>query len=127
MCPAVGQGALAVETRDDGGAAHGLSKQLDHAETRIAVTAERAVLASLGGGCQVPIGAHATVEKGRSFHIRAVVVSPDGSEVIRKEARGLASEAAAIGRALGEQLLADGGKQILESVYGAEADPTLRT
>jgi hydroxymethylbilane synthase len=56
-----------------------------------------------------------------------MVVSPDGTQVIRKEARGLASDAAAIGRVLGEHLLADGGKQILDSVYGAEADPTLRT
>jgi hydroxymethylbilane synthase len=100
---------------------------LEHGETRIAVTAERAVLASLGGGCQVPIGAHATVENGRMVHIRAVVISPDGAKVIRKEARGLASEAAAIGRVLGEQLLAEGGKQILDTVYGAEADPALRT
>jgi hydroxymethylbilane synthase len=61
------------------------------------------------------------------FHIRAVVISPDGTKVIRKEARGLASDAAAIGRVLGEQLLAQGGKQILEAVYTAEADPTLRT
>lgn len=127
MCPAVGQGALAVETRDDAGVAHEISKRLEHPETRIAVTAERAVLASLGGGCQVPIGAHATVEDGRMVHLRAVVVSPDGSQVIRKEARGLAAEAASIGRVLGEQLLAEGGKQILEAVYGAEADPTLRT
>jgi hydroxymethylbilane synthase len=127
MCPAVGQGALAVETRKDDGEAYNLSKKLDHPDSRIAVTAERAVLASLGGGCQVPIGAHATVDHGRIVHIRAVVVSPDGSQVIRKEARGLATEAAAIGRVLGEQLLAEGGKQILEAVYGAEADPTLRT
>lgn len=127
MCPAVGQGALAVETREDGGAAYDLSKRLEHTETRIAVTAERAVLASLGGGCQVPIGAYATVENARMVHIRAVVVSPDGTQVIRKEARGLVSDAAAIGRVLGEQLLAEGGKQILDSVYGAEADPTLRT
>jgi hydroxymethylbilane synthase len=127
MCPAVGQGALAVETREDGGEAYELSKRLEHTETRIAVTAERAVLASLGGGCQVPIGAYATVDNGRMVQVRAVVVSPDGSHVIRKEARGLAGDAAAIGRVLGEQLLADGGKQILEAVYGAEADPTLRT
>jgi hydroxymethylbilane synthase len=127
MCPAVGQGALAVETREDGGEAYVLSKRLEHTESRIAVTAERAVLASLGGGCQVPIGAHATVGNGRMVHIRAVVVSPDGSQVIRKEARGLATDAASIGRVLGEQLLAEGGKEILEAVYSAEADPSLRT
>jgi hydroxymethylbilane synthase len=127
MCPAVGQGALAVETREDGGPAFDLCKRLEHSESRIAVTAERAVLASLGGGCQVPIGAHATVDNGRMVHIRAVVVSPDGAQVIRKEARGLATEASAIGRVLGEQLLAEGGKQILETVYGGEVDPAVQT
>ena len=126
MCPAVGQGALAVETRADSGPAHRIAKSLEHGDTRIAVTAERAVLASLGGGCQVPIGAYATVQNG-IVHLRAVVVSPDGKQVIRNQARGLAGEAAAIGKTLGDQLLAEGGKQILESVYGAEADPTLRT
>jgi hydroxymethylbilane synthase len=127
MCPAVGQGALAVETREDGGEAYDLSKRLDHTETRMAVTAEREVLASLGGGCQVPIGAHAIVDDGGMVHIRAVVVSPDGSQVIRKEARGLATDAAAIGRVLGEQLLAEGGRQILDTVYGGEVDPGVRT
>ena len=60
MCPAVGQGALAVETREDGGAAREIAAGLEHIESRIAVTAERAVLRALGGGCQVPIGAYAT-------------------------------------------------------------------
>jgi hydroxymethylbilane synthase len=127
MCPAVGQGALAVETREDGGAAYELSGRLEHTDTRIAVTAERAVLASMGGGCQVPIGAYATVHDGRIVHVRAVVISPDGTQVIRREARGFATDAAAIGRVLGEQLLAEGGRQILETVYSSEADPSLRT
>ena len=126
MCPAVGQGALAVETRDDAGQAQQICRRLEHAETRIAVTAERAVLASLGGGCQVPIGAHAIVD-GTMLRLRAVVVSPDGSHVIRRESSGPAPDAAAIGRALGDELLAAGGAQILEAVYGAEADSKLRT
>ncbi len=117
MCPAVGQGALAVETRDDGGQAQKFSKRLDHRESRIAVTAERAVLAALGGGCQLPIGAYATVENDR-IHLQAVIVSPDGSEVIGLKASGAAADAASIGRALGNQLLAEGGRQILEAVYG---------
>jgi hydroxymethylbilane synthase len=120
MCPAVGQGALAVETRDDGGEAQQLCKQLDHRETRVAVTAERAVLAALGGGCQVPIGAYATVEHDR-IHLQAVIVSPDGTQIIELKASGAAADAAIIGRALGDQLLAEGGRQILEAVYGAEA------
>ena len=118
MCPAVGQGALAVETRADSGAAFQISKRLEHAETRIAVTAERAVLASLGGGCQVPIGAHATVEGGR-LHLRAIVVSPDGSQLIRKQSSGAIAEGEMLGRALGGELLAEGGREILEAVYGA--------
>jgi hydroxymethylbilane synthase len=126
MCPAVGQGALAVETRDDSGEAREICRRLDHVPTRIAVTAERAVLAALGGGCQVPIGAYATLD-GSAIHIRSVVVSPDGSEVIRREASGPVANAAAMGRALGDELLAAGGAKILEAVYGAEADCKLKT
>jgi len=118
ICPAVGQGALAVETRADGGAAFRIAKGLEHPETRIAVTAERALLASLGGGCQVPIGAYATVQAGTVL-IRAIVVSPDGSRIIRKQSSGSVDDAVSIGTSLGEELLAEGGQQILEAVYGA--------
>jgi len=117
MCPAVGQGALAVETRDDSGEAQQACGRLEHAETRIAVTAERAVLAALGGGCQVPIGAYATLD-GAKVQLRAIIVSPDGAQVIRKEASGQAVDAARIGRTLGDELLAEGGAKILETVYG---------
>jgi hydroxymethylbilane synthase len=84
------------------------------------VTAERAVLASLGGGCQAPMGAHATVES-RNILLHAILVSPDGTQLIRREILGPIDEAAALGHALGHQLLAAGGKQILEAVYGAQA------
>jgi hydroxymethylbilane synthase len=116
MCPAVGQGALAVETRDDGGAAFQIARRLEHAETRAAVTAERAVLAALGGGCQAPMGAHAFIAN-ETLSILALIVSPDGARVVRKEAQGPVAEAAALGHALGEKLLAAGGKQILDAVY----------
>jgi hydroxymethylbilane synthase len=116
MCPAVGQGALAVETRADGGAGEEIAKRLEHRESRIAVTAERAVLAALGGGCQVPIGAYATVDAG-TVHLRAIIVSPDGTQIIRKESSGATGDAASIGGALGNELLAEGGRQILEAVY----------
>lgn len=119
MCPAVGQGALAVETRADGGEAQQISKSLEHDATRVAVTAERAVLAALGGGCQVPIGAYATVDLGGDLiQLQAIIVSPDGTEIIRKQASGAVSEAAQMGRQLGEQLLASGGEKILAAVYG---------
>lgn len=119
MCPAVGQGALAVETRDEGEALQ-ITKRLEHEPTRIAVTAERAVLAALGGGCQVPIGAYATVELGADLiQLQAIIVSPDGTQVIRKDAKGPISGGASMGRKLGEQLLAAGGQKILAAVYGA--------
>ena len=120
MCPAVGQGALAVETRDDGGAAQQICRRLDHAETRAAVTAERALLATLGGGCQVPIGAYARIIDG-TLQIDAVVVSPEGDAIVRRGSSGPASEAELIGTALGEELLAMGGREILEDVYGGAA------
>ena len=117
MCPAVGQGALAVETREEG-EARDICAALDHAATRAAVTAERAVLAALGGGCQVPIGAHAVIE-GDSLGLIAAVIAPDGDRMVKKNDRGAVADAAEIGRRLGEALLMDGAREILEQVYGA--------
>jgi hydroxymethylbilane synthase len=117
MCPAVGQGALAVETRQEG-KARDICAALDHAATRAAVTAERAVLAALGGGCQVPIGAHAVIE-GNSLRLIGAVIAPDGNRMVKKSDRGAVADAAEIGRRLGEALLVDGGREILEQVYGA--------
>jgi hydroxymethylbilane synthase len=116
MCPAVGQGALAIETRDDGGAAQELVRRLDHAPSRLAVTAERALLATLGGGCQVPVGAHARVE-GSSIHLRAIVASPEGSRVVRGELTG--AEAVRVGQELGTRLLNEGAREILREVYSS--------
>jgi hydroxymethylbilane synthase len=117
MCPAVGQGALAVETRQEG-EARDFCAALDHAVTRAAVTAERAVLAALGGGCQVPIGAHAEIE-GDSLRLIGVVIAPDGDRMVRKGDRGAVADAVEIGRRLGEALLMDGAREILAQVYGA--------
>jgi hydroxymethylbilane synthase len=115
MCSAVGQGALAIETRSSGAGFEAV-RALDDAETHAAVLAERGVLGSLGGGCQVPIGAHARIEGGQLF-LLGVVASPDGSEIIRAEAEGPAADAEALGRALGGALLERGAKRILEAVY----------
>ncbi len=115
MCPAVGQGALAIETCA-AGPGFDATRPLDDADTRAAVTAERNVLAALGGGCQVPIGAHATVNGGK-LRIQAVVVSPDGTEVVRGQSEGAASEAERIGSTLGAELLDRGARKILDAVY----------
>jgi hydroxymethylbilane synthase len=117
MCPAVGQGALAIETRLSGPGFEA-ARALDDAATHAAVAAERGVLRSLGGGCQVPIGAHARLENGE-VRIAAIVASPDGARIIRGESHGPAAEADALGAALGETLLARGAREILNEVYGA--------
>ncbi len=117
MCPAVGQGALAIETRLDEGAGMQASQKLNDPDTSAAITAERAVLAKLGGGCEVPIGVYGLVT-GESLHLRAIVISPDGTRMVREEVTGLAAGALAIGAGMAERLLAAGAGEILESVYG---------
>ena len=109
MCPAVGQGALAVETR----IGENTCRVLDHAQTRAAVTAERALLSALGGGCSTPIGAHARVER-EQLHLMAIVLSADGARSVRDTAQGPATEARRIGRELAEKLLEQGAAQLLD-------------
>jgi hydroxymethylbilane synthase len=111
VCPAVGQGALALETRAD---RCDVAEPLNHAGTWMAVRAERALLRALGGGCQVPIGAHARAENG-SLHLTAVVAAPDGSRILRDELAGSASDAERLGAELGARLLGAGAAAILNS------------
>jgi hydroxymethylbilane synthase len=126
MCPAVGQGALAIETRDreKDGDAFELARKLDHAESRIAITAERALLAALGGSCQVPVGGYAVVN-GKTLYLRAIVASPDGSRVIHGVLRGVLSADSSddrpmqIGTALAHDLLSRGAREILSAVYAS--------
>jgi hydroxymethylbilane synthase len=113
MCPAVGQGALAIETRDDAGAAYEIVRKLDHLDTRLAVTAERAMLEVLGGGCQVPIGGYAFLERG-VIHMRAMVASPDGTQVIRAELSGV--DPSRTGASMGRILLEKGAEEILRAI-----------
>jgi hydroxymethylbilane synthase len=117
MCPAVGQGSLAIETRADGQEAMNACLRLDDPATHACINAERAMLEILGGGCQVPIGAYAVIENSR-LHIRAIVISPGGTTMVRREAEGSAADAEQIGRALGESLLENGARDILAAVYG---------
>ena len=114
MLPAVGQGALAVESRVDDDI-DALLAPLHHVATAQAVTAERSFLAHLSGGCMVPIAALGQREEER-LHLRGLVSSPQGDRVLRREVRGPASEAEALGRQLAEQMLADGARDILERV-----------
>lgn len=120
LCPATGQGALAIETRSDDAATIAALDFLNHAPTRFAVTAERAALAALGGGCQVPIGIHcAPVANG--FTITGAVAAPDGSSILRAELEhqpGTSAEAPsaeALGEKLARQLLKQGADAILQA------------
>jgi hydroxymethylbilane synthase len=112
MLPAVGQGALAVEARVEDSEVTDLLAALDDAETRAAVTAERALLAALEGGCQVPLGAWARREAG-DLMLEACVCAPDGSETVRDRLTGPADQPEALGRALAEMLLAAGAGRLL--------------
>jgi len=110
LCPAPGQGALAIECRSDDSATRDILQSLDDADTRFAVTAERTALGALGGGCQVPIGAYCRGE-GEGYRLVGCVSSPDGGTLLRAEARGLDAEA--LGRALADALLQQGALQLL--------------
>jgi hydroxymethylbilane synthase len=116
MCPAAGQGALAVETRAEGEARE-ICAALDHAATRAAITAERAALAVLGGGCQVPIGAYGQIDRD-SLRLIGAVIAPGGERSVKKSGEGAVTDAAEIGRRLGEALLLDGARDILEQTHG---------
>ena len=116
MCPAVGQGSLAIETRD-GDPAEVVCRALDDADTRAAVTAERGLLRVLGGSCQVPVGAHAVVQ-GHALHLIGVVSSPDGTVLIRRQGSGAVSHAAALGEQVAGELLDAGARDVLAVVHG---------
>jgi hydroxymethylbilane synthase len=120
MCPAAGQGALAIEIRAGDEATMGHIRFFEHTATRAAVTCERAVLNALGGGCQVPIGVHA-VQSDAVLRVQAVVASPNGREVIRLSLEGDAAQPMHLGEELGRELLAAGAQKILAEVYGSGA------
>jgi hydroxymethylbilane synthase len=112
--PAVGQGAVAVQTRADDEATLLCVRRLDHRPTRQATAAERALLRELEGGCQVPIGALARVDSGR-LTLHAALCDLDGRRFLRRAREGPVDEAEAIGRALARELRDCGGDGILAS------------
>ncbi len=122
MLPAAGQGALGIECRADDQATRVLLEKLDHPDTRAAVTAERALLAELEGGCQLPLGAQGRVANGRLM-LDAVVLALDGTDALRRAGSGEASQAEEIGRRLGRELIAAGAARILE-MAGRTLSPT---
>ncbi|HEV2699472.1 MAG TPA: hydroxymethylbilane synthase, partial [Terriglobales bacterium] len=119
MCPAAGQGALAIEVRAGDDEVQNALVFLDDVASRAETDCERALLRELGGGCQVPIGANAILRDG-GLHLEAVVASPDGSVVLRETADGKGDNARQLGVSVGEKLLQRGGAKILEQVYGQQ-------
>ncbi|HEV2810291.1 MAG TPA: hydroxymethylbilane synthase [Acidimicrobiales bacterium] len=120
MVPQVGQGALAIECRGDDGAVRSLVARVEHGPSRRAVDAERAYLACLGGGCELPVGAYAVEDSDGRLWLRAVLATLDGRVVLRDEMMAPAGvDPAAMGGALGRRLLDTGGGRSLLSDLGS--------
>jgi hydroxymethylbilane synthase len=118
MLPAVGQGALAIQVRSDDAEALALVAAMDDPATRAAVTAERAFLRRLGGGCHAAIAAYATIGHGPSadrapLHLRGLVGEATGGRLLKGEMSGVASEADMLGVRLAEFLIAQGAEELL--------------
>ncbi len=118
MLPAVGQGALGIETRTEDGPTNELVVELAHPPTMVAVRAERAFLRRLQGGCEVPIGGYATLE-GERLTLTGMVADLQGRRVIRRVLQGEARQAEEIGESLAEVVLSAGGAEILAEIYGS--------
>ncbi len=112
MLSAVGQGALAIEAREADARTLEILATFDDADSRAAVTAERALLAELEGGCQVPLGAWARIEEGK-MRLDARVLSADGAECVHRHADGSPQEGERLGRALARELLDAGADRLL--------------
>jgi len=114
ILPAVGQGALGIEVRADDQMTAELVGRLNHRPTELACLAERSLLKSLGGGCQLPFAAHATVE-GPHLVMEALVAMPDGSRIIRDRISGSPTRAEELGRDLATLLILQGAQSILNA------------
>ncbi len=113
--PAIGQGALAIEIREADERVGGLVEGIDHRETRLATTAERAFLRRLGGSCVTPVAAFGQIE-GESLVLTGMVASLDGKRMVRQVLRGAASRPDEVGRTLAEELLSAGADEILREI-----------
>jgi len=114
--PAVGQGALAIEARADDEEILECIKFLQDEATRQSAAAERAFLAAVEGGCQVPVGVYARKQANGSLQVTAVIASVDGKTLLRDELTGDAAEATKLGQTLAKKLLAAGGLAIMQDI-----------
>ena len=118
LCPAVGQGALGIETREADISTQRRLECLHHPPTHFAVTAERAFLRRLGGGCQVPIAGHAWIEAAR-LEMLGVVASADGQQLFRDQLSAPLEQATELGSQLAERLLANGASEIIKGLFNS--------
>lgn len=116
MLPQVGQGAIAVECRDDDQTTVELLLGIDHSPAHIELHAERAFLAAIGGACDLPVAGHATVGSDGSLRLEGLLAARDGSVVVRRSASGQAAEASEIGHQVARDVLDGGGRQLLAQV-----------
>lgn len=115
IIPAIGQGAIGIECRENDMTTRKLIAVLDDLLTRYCITAERAMNAQFGGNCQIPIAAHAIISN-QELHIYGMVGKIDGSEIIRSHKKGKITDAEQLGIALAQDLFAQGAKEILENL-----------
>jgi len=115
--PAVGQGALGIETRADRADLKALLAPLHHADTATCVLAERAMSRALAGSCQVPLGGFAEMQNG-TLRLRGFVATPDGSRLLRAEMSTAAGDPEALGDAVAQDLLRQGAGEILAALNG---------
>lgn len=113
--PAPGQGALAIQIRRDDSRTASVFQTVNDTNTRIAVEAERSFLKAIGGGCQLPIGAFGSIEKGE-LRLRAMILSPDGKTAIKDELRGDPGDGPSLGEALAKRLLETGGQRLVSEL-----------
>jgi hydroxymethylbilane synthase len=115
MVPAVGQGALCIETREDDRQMADILKNLDHFESRTCVQGERAFLKQIEGSCHIPVACFGRIQADK-IHLTAVVASEDGQNLVKKEMVSPMDMVEDHGRKLAVHLLENGGKQILETI-----------
>ncbi|TAK04333.1 MAG: hydroxymethylbilane synthase, partial [Candidatus Manganitrophaceae bacterium] len=120
--PAIGQGALGIECRREDPTVNEQIAFLNDPETACTVTAERALLIRLEGGCQVPIAGYATLSR-EEITLEGRVATLDGREVLREQQRAPISDASRLGTQVAESLLAKGADKILKAVYEGERPP----
>lgn len=119
LLPAVSQGAIGVQLRSGDGRIGEYVRSLEHPATRAAVTAERALLRAVEGGCQIPVGAHATVD-GDMLRLEAAICSLDGRDSVAGETEATVAHPNTVGETLARQLLGRGGDAILAGIRSAQ-------